>query len=81
MTCKSSLRHAPDEPFSRVILIPSDRITVIHRELMVEVVVSFANSDQSSDKMILWSMLIIEGGLTEPVSKGVDAESGLIENG
>ena len=48
---------------------------------MVEVVVSFANSDQSSDKMILWSMLIIEGGLTEPVSKGVDAESGLIENG
>lgn len=33
-----------DEPFRGIVLIPSDRIAIVHGELMVKVVVSFAHS-------------------------------------
>ena len=69
----------PDNPFSRVILIPFDGITVIHGELMVEVVITFANSCKSSDDMVAWGVFIIERCLSEPMSKGVHAKGGLEE--
>lgn len=57
----------PDEPFGGIVLIPSDGITVVHGELMVEIVVTFANGDERSDKMVLGCVLIIERRVPEPM--------------
>jgi hypothetical protein len=44
----------PDEPLGWVILVPLDGISVIGWELVVEVVVTFSESDESSDNVITW---------------------------
>jgi len=46
---------------------------------MVEVVVAFAQSDKSGDDMIARRIAVVEGLVTEPVSKTVDAEGGLLD--
>ena len=77
MTGESEQGADVDEPFGRVILIPFDGVSVIHGELVVEVVVTLADGDKSSDEMVSWSVLVVERSLTEPVRKGVDTERGL----
>ena len=59
------------------VLVPLDRISVIHGELVVEVVVSLSDGAESRDKVILGSVLVVEGSLSEPVSERVDAEGRL----
>ena len=59
----------PDEPLGRVILVPFDGISIIHWELMVEVVVAFTDSDKSSDDMVARGVLVVEGSVSEPVSE------------
>lgn len=68
MTGQSHLSADPDEPLRGVILIPLDGVSVVHGELVMEIVVTFANSDKGSDKVVLGRVLVIEGGLTEPMS-------------
>ena len=79
MASKAELLHNPDEPLGRVILVPLDGVTVVHGELVVEVVVTFTDSDESSDHVVARSVLVIEGSLAEPVSERVDAESRLMK--
>ena len=52
---------SPDEPLGRIILVPSDGIAVIHRELVVKVVVTFTNSDKCRDEMVTGCMFIVKG--------------------
>ena len=40
---KSKLLADPNEPLSGVILVPLDRVPVVHGELVVEVMVAFPN--------------------------------------
>lgn len=47
---------------------------------MVEVVVTLAKGDQCSDDMITRAVAVVEGLLTEPVGKRVDAEGGLLDD-
>ena len=77
MASETELLHNPDKPLGRVILVPLDGVTVVHGELVVEVVVTFADSDESGDHVVARSVLVIEGSLAEPVSERVDAESRL----
>lgn len=42
---KSKLLADPDEPLSGVILVPPDRVSVVHGELMVEVVITLPDGD------------------------------------
>ena len=77
VTGETQLGADPDEPLGGVVLVPPDSVTVVHRELVVEVVVTLADSDQGCDHMVLRGVLVIEGRFSEPVRKGVDAESGL----
>jgi hypothetical protein len=63
-----------DEPFRRVILIPFNRVTVIHRELMMKVVITFTDSDQCGDKMVAGRVLIVKGCISQPMCKRVNAE-------
>lgn len=66
---ESHLLACPDEPFGRVVLVPFDSITVVHRELMVEVVVAFTNGGKGSDDVVARSVLVIKGSLSEPVGE------------
>ena len=79
VTSETELLHNPDEPLGRVILVPLDGVTVVHGELVVEVVVTFTDSDESSDHVVARSVLVIEGSLAEPVSERVNAESRLMK--
>ena len=67
MRRKADLLAYPDEPFCGIVLIPSDGITVVHGKLVMEIVVTFANGDESSHKMVLGRMLIIERRVSKPM--------------
>ena len=41
--CEAELAAHPDEPFGRVVLVPLDGVAEVHRELVVEIVVTLAN--------------------------------------
>jgi len=71
-------RHGANEPLGRVVLVPLDGVSEIHWELVVEVVVTFANSDERGEKVISRSVLVVERLVTEPVGERVDAESGVV---
>lgn len=77
MTGKPNLLQYPDEPLSGVVLIPLDGITIVHGELVMEVVVTFTNGRKGRSEVISWRVLVIEGRLAKPVGKRVDTESGL----
>ena len=68
-----------DEPFRRVILIPLDGIPVIHRELVVEVVVTLADGHKRSDEMIARSVVVIKRRLAKVMSKRVDTERAVVD--
>lgn len=64
----------PDEPLGGVVLVPLDRVAVVHGELVVEVVVAFANRAKGGDHVVARSVLVVERRLTEPVRERVHAE-------
>jgi hypothetical protein len=78
MTGQADFLAHPNEPLGRIILVPPDGITVVHGELVVEVVVSLADGDECGDKVITGSVFIIKRRLAKPVSQRVDAECGLM---
>ncbi len=67
MTGKAYRFAGPNEPFRRIILIPLDGVTIIHRELVVEIVVTFANGGKSGDSMVARGVLVVERAVSEPV--------------
>lgn len=66
-----------DEPLGRVVLVPLDGVTVVHGELVVEVVVSLADGDQGGDEVVTRGVLVIESVLSQPMGQRVDTEGGL----
>ena len=78
MASESQLLADPNEPLGRVVLVPSDGISVVHRKLMVEIMIAFTKSYQRSSKMISWCMLVIERSFAQPMSKRVDTERRLL---
>ena len=77
MARESKLLTHPDKPLRRVVLVPSDRIPVVHRELVVEIMVPFAYGDERGYQVVSRGMFVIERRVTEPVGKGVYAISRL----
>ena len=61
----------PDEPLRRIILVPKYSVPVVNGELVVEVVISFAHSEDCSYQVVSWSVDVIVGRRTKPVSHGV----------
>jgi hypothetical protein len=70
-------RAQTDEPFGGIVLIPLDGITIIHGELVVEIMVAFTNGRQGGNEVITRSVLIVERSLAKPVSEGVHAKGRL----
>jgi hypothetical protein len=75
MRGKASLLHGPNEPFRRIILVPSYSVPVVHRELMMEVVVAFTYSNESCDHVVARSELVIERTVAKPMSERINTES------
>jgi hypothetical protein len=76
---ESKLLTGPDGPLGGVVLVPFDGVAVVGGELVVEVVVTFAESDQSGDDVVTGRVAVIKWLITEPVSERVDTESGLLD--
>lgn len=76
---EAKLAPEPDAPLGGVILVPLDGVAVVRGEFVVEVVVTLAESDKSSDDVVPRAIAVVEGLVTEPVGKRVDAESGLLD--
>lgn len=72
--------HLPevDGPLGRVILPPLNGVSVVGGELVVEVVVTLTESNESSDEVITGRVAVVKRLVTEPVSQGVDTESSLL---
>jgi len=66
---EAKLLPDPDRPLGRVILMPFDSIAIIRRELVVEVVVTFSQGNESSDNVITRRVAVIKWLVTEPVSQ------------
>lgn len=77
MASEAKFFHCRDEPLGRVILVPLDGVAVVHWKLMMEVMVTFTNGNESSNEVITRRVLVIERSVAEPMRKGIDAESGL----
>ena len=69
----------PDGPLGGVILVPLDGVSVIGGELVVEVVVSLTEGNESGDDVITGRVSVVEGLVSEPVGKGVDTEGSLLD--
>lgn len=72
--------HLPqaDRPLGGIILIPRNSVTVVRGELVMEVVVTLAESDKSGNDVITGGVAIIEGLVTEPMGERVDTEGSLL---
>jgi len=77
MRSNTTLLTDPDKPLGRIILVPLDRIPVVHRELVVEVVVALTDSDKRSEHMVTRRMLVIERCFSEPVGERINAKGRL----
>ena len=80
LVCQTKLLHSPDEPFGRVVLVPLDSISVVHRKLVVEIVITLSDSDKCGNHMVAGCVLVVERSLTEPVGEGIDTEGRLTTN-
>jgi len=67
VTRKTKEGRDPDEPFRRVVLVPFDSVTVVHRELVVEIVIAFTDGDECGDHMVSRGVFVVERGFTKPV--------------
>ena len=77
MRSETEYRHGGNEPLGRVVLEPLDGISEIHRELVVEVVVTFTDGTEGSEEVVAGSVLVIERLVSEPVGERVDTEGRL----
>lgn len=76
---EAELAPEPDAPLGGVVLVPLDGVAVVRGEFVVEVVVALAESDKRSDDVVPGAVAVVEGLVTEPVGKRVDAEGGLLD--
>ena len=79
MTGKTQLLARPDKPLCRVILVPSDRVAVIHGKLVMEIVVAFPDGNQCRDQVVARCVFVVKWCLSQPVRERVDAECRLLQ--
>jgi len=56
-----------DEPLRRVILVPLDGVSVVHGELVVKVMVAFADGDESGEEVVAGRVLVVKRCLSKPM--------------
>ncbi|KAH3665888.1 hypothetical protein OGAPHI_004077 [Ogataea philodendri] len=78
---QADLRHAVNDNLGWVVLVPLQSVSVVRRELVVEVVVAFSESNQSGQDVVSWGSSVVKWLLSNPVSKRVHTESSLLNEG
>ena len=58
---EADLLGEPDGPLGRVVLVPFDGVAVVGWELVVEVVVAFAEGDEGGDDVVAGAVAVVEG--------------------
>ena len=76
---QAQLLPQPDGPLGGIELMPGDPVPVVRGELVVEVVVPFAQRDESRERVIPGGVAVVERLVSEPVGDGVDAEGRLLD--
>ena len=76
---ESELLPHPDGPLGWVILMPFDGVAIVRGELVVEVVVTFSESDESGNDVVTRRVAVVKGLITKPVGQRVNAEGGLLD--
>lgn len=79
MRRQTELGTTRDEPFGRVVLIPSNRIPIVRRELVMKVVIAFAKGDEGGDEVVPRRMPVVERGLSEPMRERVEREYAVVD--
>lgn len=77
MARKSKLVANRDEPLGWVPLVPLHSVPIVHRELMVEVMISLPERHERCDEMVSWRVFIIECAFAQPMSQRVDRKDRL----
>src|SRR6267154_510324 len=79
MRCETKPTTDGNEPFCGVVLVPPKGISKVRRELMVEIMVTFAECNYGSHGMITRCMLVVKRGLSKPVCQGIDTECRVVD--
>ena len=74
MASQSDFCTTSNKPLGRVSLVPFHRITVVHGELVVEIMVSLAQRDYGRQEVVSGSQFVVKGRRTKPMRQGVDTE-------
>ena len=75
-------RAQPDEPLGWIILPPFDRVAVVHRELVVEIVITLPNGHEGGEHVITWRVFVVKSWrVAEVVSEAVYAERTVVDDG
>ena len=75
---KTKLLPDPDRPLGGVVLPPVQGVAVVGWEFVVEIVVALTKCHQCGEDMVTRRVAVIKRLVTEPMSKGVDTEGGLL---
>jgi len=79
MRRQTDLGTTRDEPFGRVVLIPSNGIPIVGRELVMKVVIALAKGDEGGDEVVPRRMPVVERGLPEPMRERVEREYAVVD--
>ena len=79
MRCETKPTTEGDEPFCRIVLVPTNGISKVRWELVVEIMVTFTKRNHRSDDMITRSMLVVKRGISKPVCQGIDTECRVVD--
>ena len=74
----ADLAQGEDEPLCRIVLVPDDGVAVVAGELVVEVVVAFAEGDEGGKDVVARRAAVVKRLLADPVRETVHAERGLL---
>ena len=58
--------------------MPFNGVPVVGGELVVEIMISLTQCNDCSNDMIAWAVAVVKRLIAEPVRKGIDTESGLL---
>lgn len=72
-------RQAANKPFGRIVVEPANTVAVVVGVLVMEVVVTLSEGEESGDDVIAWGALVVVGVLAEVVGNRVDAEGGVVD--
>lgn len=76
---QAELGQDPDADLGWVVLVPLQGVSVVRWELVVEVVVTLTEGNESGEHVVSWGSSVVEWLSTDPVSQGVDTESSLLD--